>query len=91
MELQTSHVNFLFQVVIGQSKVKLDASNNVCANEQCVLGSVMTAAMVYHFRSDNAKIAVFSGGGIRASLPTDVKGKELVSFFNVLQVAKANL
>lgn len=65
------------EATIGQSKVKLDASNKICQTQPCVLGRVMADAMVYHFRSHNASIALFNGNSIRSSLPTDKEGNVL--------------
>ena len=63
------------QTVIGQSKVTLDGANKVCTFKQCSLGMVVVDSMVYHYRSDNATIALFNGGSISASLPIDNQGK----------------
>lgn len=67
-----AEVQASFAAVVGASTVFLNGTFPICRLHECVLGNLITDAMVDHFQESgkwpNLRIAVLNGGGIRSSI-----------------------
>lgn len=75
-----------YSSVVGSTSVHLDGKFESCRLQECVLGNLITDAMVDHYHGNGSgkwtklRIAVMNGGGIRSSI---AKGN--ITYGDVLQ------
>jgi len=68
VEALAAPVKALTEQVIGQAAVDLDGDRTSCRFGECVMGNLITDAMLWQTQSEGTQIAIQNGGGIRASI-----------------------
>lgn len=69
VEALAAPVNDLLTKTIGSAAVDLDGERSSCRFGECVMGDLITDAMLWETASEGTQIAITNGGGIRASIP----------------------